>query len=244
MRIRNEPLSQTLPQCHSGTTRLLFFCLAFLAVVVGMGFGEEIDRLIAAVNGVAITEGDLDLARNLNAIVFYGNAVAADSRNEGMERLIDQELMRQELKNFSMTDEKEGEIEARMRSLRDAYSEKGGLPALLNRIGLQESELISYVRLESSIMKFVDFRFRPFISVSTEEVRAYYENRLTLQLQESGIDLPPLGQISGKIEAILKEEKINAALDQWIKEIRRNSRIEYFHDADSSNGSKMQYPRE
>jgi hypothetical protein len=29
----------------------------------------------------------------------------------------------------------------------------------------------------------------------------------------------------------VKEEKINAVLDQWMKDIRRNSRIEYFGDA-------------
>ena len=150
---------------HSGD----FFCL-LPCFKSGPVFGGEIDRLIAAVNGVAITEGDLDLARNLNAILFYGKNAAAGSRNEEIERLIDQELMRQELKNFSVTDEEEGKVEARMQSLRDAYAAKGGLSALLRRIGLQESELISYIRLESSIMKFVDFRFRPFISVSAEEI--------------------------------------------------------------------------
>ena len=107
----------------------------------------------------------------------------------------------------------------------------GGLAALLRPIGMQESELISYIRLESSIMRFVDFRFRPFISVSAEEIQAYYKDRLTHQLQKTGIELPRLGQISDKIATILREEKTNDVLDQWIKEIRRNSRIEYFNEA-------------
>jgi hypothetical protein len=122
-------------------------------------------------------------------------------------------------------------VEARLQSLRDAYAGKGGLPALLHRIGLQESELVSYVRLEFSIMAFVDFRFRPFVRVAAEEIRDYYKNTLAPQLKKSGIALPPLAQVSRKIEEILTEEKNNAVLDQWIKEIRRNSRIEYFNDA-------------
>jgi hypothetical protein len=128
-----------------------------------------------------------------------------------------------------MADE-EGKIEGRMQSLRNAYAAKGGLAALLQRLGLQESELISYMRLESAILRFVDFRFRPFISVLAEEVQAYYKNRLTSQLQKSGIEIPPLLQVSDKIETILREEKISDVLDQWIKEIRRNSRIEYFDE--------------
>jgi hypothetical protein len=189
----------------------------------------EVDRLVAAVNGVAITNGDLDLARSLNAIIFFGKTAEVTSRREELERQINQELMRQELKNFSMADE-EGKIEGRMQSLRNAYAAKGGLAALLQRLGLQESELISYMRLESAILRFVDFRFRPFISVSAEEVQAYYKNRLTSQLQKSGIEIPPLLQVSDKIETILREEKISDVLDQWIKEIRRNSRIEYFDE--------------
>ncbi len=187
--------------------------------------------MIAAVNGVAITEGDLNLARSLNAILSYGRNAAAASRSDEIEKLIDQELMRQELKNFSMTEVEESKIEARLQSLRDAFAAKGGLSALLQRTGLRESELISYVRLESSILKFVDFRFRPFVSVSEADIRAYYEKRLIPQLRESKIETPSLDQISAKIEMILREEKINAVLDQWMKEIRRSSRIEYFNDA-------------
>jgi len=117
-----------------------------------------------------------------------------------------------------------------MQSLREAYASKGGLSELLQRIGMQESELLSYIRLETSILRFVDFRFRPFIRISPEEIEAYYNERLTPQLQGAGVALPPLEQVSEKIRSILREEKINDVLDQWIKEIRRNSRIEYFHD--------------
>jgi hypothetical protein len=214
----------------SAAFRLTFFGLAIFVCKSGLLFAGEIDRLIAGVNGAAITQGDLDLARSLKEVLSYNKDASPPSRSEQIERLIDQELMRQELKNFSMTEE-ENKIEARMQSLRDAFASQGGLSAFLRRIGLQESELISYIRLESSILKFVDFRFRPFVSVSADEIRAYYENRLTPQLSESRVELPAIEQISGKIEAILKEEKINAVLDQWMKEIRRNSRIERFDDA-------------
>jgi hypothetical protein len=215
---------------HSGRALCLFiFFLTALLRHPSPASAGEVDRLVAAVNGMAITNGDLDLARSLNAIIFFGKTAEATSRKEELERQVNQELMRQELKNFSMADE-EGKIEARMQSLRNAYAAKGGLPALLQRLGLQESELISYMRLESAIMRFVDFRFRPFVSVSAEEVQHYFNDRLTPQLQKSGIALPSLVQVSDKIEAILREEKINDVLDQWIKEIRRNSRIEYFDE--------------
>ena len=215
----------------SAAIQLAFYCLAFFAVGCRLSCGIEIDHLIASVNGVAITEGDLEVARSLNAIVFYGKNTDGASRREEIERIIDQELMRQELKNFSLSGAEEGGVEARMQSLREAYAAIGGPAALLKKLGLQESELISYIRLESSIARFVDFRFRPFVVVSADDIRIYYEKRLIPQLRESKISAPALEQVSDKIETIVKEEKINAVLDQWMKDIRRNSRIEYFDDA-------------
>jgi peptidyl-prolyl cis-trans isomerase SurA len=190
--------------------------------------GETIDRLIAAVNGKVITEGDLNLARKLNAVVLPDINAKPRSRKEEIDRLIDLELMKQELKNFSLTQEDESKIAARMQSLRAAHAEKGGLPVILRNLGLQETELLSYVRLESSILRFVDFRFRPFVNVTEVEIKDYYGSRLIPQLRESKLAVPELAEVSAKIDEILKEEKISAALEQWIGTIKRNSHIEYF----------------
>jgi hypothetical protein len=201
----------------------------FLAMTTA-AFGEEIDRLIAAVNGKVITEGDLRLDRILHAVVYSGNKETLDSDDQAVSRLIDLELLRQELKNFDIAKEDETEVKARMQALRDAYAKTGGLSAFLKSNGLQETELVAYLRLESSTLQFVNFRFRPFASVSQEEIISYYEKRLAPQLEKSKIELPPLPQVSDQIEEILRQEKINESLDQWIANIRRNSRIEYFED--------------
>jgi hypothetical protein len=205
-------------------------------------FGSEIDRLLVAVNGDVITEGDLSLARSLNEVILYDQSAQPNSRDNEIDRLVNLELMRQELKSFSMTQEDESRVEARLQSLRDVYAGKGGFPLLLQKLGLQESELMAYLRLQSAIMKFVDFRFRPFIKVSDEEIKAYYEERLAAQLEKAKLPLPALTQVSGWINEILKEEKINAALEQWIKEIKRNSRIEYFNAVGDFTISQLESP--
>lgn len=197
--------------------------------------GEEMDRLIAAVNGNVITELDLELARNMRAVIFYGAKRLPLSRSEEIGRMIERELMRQELASFSLTREDANKVDARLRSLREMHGGQAGLEAFLHTLGLQESELRAYVELESSILKFVSFRFRPFAAVTPEEVARYYEGPLTEQLRTAKVTRPPLGEVSSKIEEILREEKINAALDQWIGNIRRNSRIEYFFSDAESN---------
>jgi hypothetical protein len=230
---------------HSVSLRSFLLCGGFavcLFVALPFGIAAEIDRLIVAVNGKVITQGDLDLYRSLRAVISYDRSSTPTSLENEIARLIDLELMRQELKNYSASQEDERKVEARLQSLREAYAEKGGLSLLLRRLGLQESELFSYLQLESSIMKFVDFRFRPFVRVSEEEIKSYYENRLTSQLQKAKVDLPALAQISTRIEEILREEKVNAVLEQWIREVRRNSRIESFDAAHEYWNSKGSHP--
>jgi hypothetical protein len=204
----------------------------FLALCAHTLCAEEIDRLVAAVSGRVVTESDLALARKLNAILELGQGNALPSREKEIDRLIDLELIRQELESFPVVAEDEGRIEARMQELKNSYAEIGGLPGLLSMLGLQESELLEYVRLQDSILRFVDFRFRPFANVSEQEIQDYYEGRYTAALKRAGISIPPLASVSAEIEELLKQEKVTASMNQWLQDIRRHSRIEHYLGGD------------
>lgn len=205
--------------------------------------GSEVDRLLVVVNGTVITEGDLYIARSLNPLVLNGENVDPVSRNAEIDSLIDLELIRQELENFSLASGDESVLDARVVRLRNRLEEKGGLDRLLERLGLRDSELNSYLKFQISILDFIDYRFSPFAGVSEAEIEAYYKDTYGPQLRESGLELPPLVQVSGKIEEILKAEKINEALDQWLLDARRNAQIEYFDEDVPANG-EFEHSRE
>jgi hypothetical protein len=213
--------------------------LGFLILLVtGSAQAEEIDRLLAAVNGKVITDGDLRLARNLNAVSALGKRGMTRTFNEELNRLVELELLRQELENFAAAPPEESRVVARMDELRNAYAEIGGLDTLLARIGLQEAELRAYVTLQTAVDRFVDYRFRPFIVISPEQKQIFYQQRLLPQLKRSpGAQIPTLEEVSGKIEEILTEEKVNEELNRWLVEIRRYSRVEFFREETPAGGS-------
>jgi hypothetical protein len=211
--------------------------LTMLSAGAGRARGAEIDRLLAAVNGQVITEGDLQVAVSLNPLIFPGERIKPASRREALDRLVDLELMRQELRNFSIVAENEASLNERIDMLRRSLAEAEAIPVLLERLGLREDELDSFLRLEVNIMDFVELRFHSFAGVSEAEIRKYYDDRLTPQLKERGLQLPPLSQVSSRIEEILKEEKINDVLGQWLKDVRHNSNIEYFSGESPEAGS-------
>ncbi len=163
---------------------------------------QEIDRLLAAVNGKVITEGDLTMARSLYALSQLGKAATSQRREEEIHSLIDRELIRQEMENFPIGQADENSIQTyvqtRMDALKSAYAEIGGLPGLLRDLGVQENELVSYLRLRALMERFMNLRFRPFVNAADPDEL---------------------------------EQKVNAAMDQWIEDIRNHSRIEIFSDA-------------
>jgi hypothetical protein len=209
---------------------------------------QEVDRLLAAVNGRVITEWDLRMARSLNAVLEIaletGKSRAKPSHEKEMNRLIDRELLRQELENFPVEQgdpvraqaSLQAAVQAVLEDLKQAYAEIGGLSALLRQLGLQEAELVSYVRLQILIVRFTSVRFDPFVTVADAEVDAYYKMKLVPELQRAGAEVPPLPEVAARIKEILREEKKNTALDDWIANIRSHSRIEFYANAPSSGG--------
>ncbi len=193
------------------------------------GHAQEIDRLLAAVNGKVITALDLQTARTLNAVLELGRNAQPQSEREELDKLIQQELIRQEMENYpipeALVDER---ANGKFNELRSEYAEIGGLPVLLRQLGLEESELRDKLRTIVLAEMFVTLRFGPFVTVSQAEVESYYRNRLLPDLKASGIAVPPLAEVAPKIEALLKEPKKTEAWLQWLENIRKNSRIEYF----------------
>ena len=191
---------------------------------------EEVDHLLVAVNGSVITEGDLYIARYLNELVFPGQAVDSTSKEEEIDRLINQELIRQEMINLRMGLEDESVIDDRIQKLEKRYESSGGIARYLDSLGISREELYSFLKLRILTSKFLEFRFQPFVRVSEREIASYYTDILQPQLRESDIAIPPLKEVSDKIKEILKEKKLNAELDQWIENTRSNAEIEYFRD--------------
>lgn len=218
-------------------TRKTFIIAVLVFWLTGTGLlsGEEIDRLLAAVNGRVITEGDLKMALSLNAVLTLGKGVAGPSRQEALDRLINLELTRQELENFPVEQGDQSKIQAsvqaRIGALKSAYAEIGGLPTILRQLGLQEDELFSYVRLQALADRFIDMRFGPFVSISAAEVEAYYRETLAPPLARSGSALPTLDEVAPKIKEILTKDKATAAYVEWVDNIRSHSRIEIFANA-------------
>lgn len=187
--------------------RALRFLLAALALCgaarAALAQDALVERILAVVEGRPVLLSEVRLVQALRGL----------DEKAALEELIDERLMLREagrLAQSAVTAEEEERAYAR---LRETSAAARAAPA---------AELRRLVRRQTAIVKYVDFRFRPQVSVSEDEVRAAYARRYP--------DPAPAPAFTEAAPA-LREELLARALDQrieaWVAELRRSAEVRY-----------------
>jgi len=199
-----------------------------------------IDRIAVIVGKRAIKTSDID--RELRVSSFLNRQPlneGPDARRKVAERLIDQELVRQDLLNgqYSQPTEKDaGDFLQQFRRDRFGGSETQ-LRVDLERYGLTEEQLQRYFLWQLTVLRYIDQRFRNGVVVTDEEVAAYYrQHRSELQTaypQNNGLEA-----LAPKIRESMTGERIDQAFEEWLAETRRGVQIEYREQAFSGGPTR------
>jgi hypothetical protein len=205
----------------------LAFALSSTALV---GAGEVLDRLAATVNGHAILQSDWEDAVRVEAFASGRSELqsSAEDRKAALDRLIDQELLREQMRSADFEHCTEAEIAERIAEIRKHYPEAGSAAewqAKLARTGLTEDKLKNWVRLELDEMKLVDARLRPAVDIDSKSIESYYSQQFLPQLHQAGEQELPLADVTPEIKELLTQQKMNKLLSAWLQNLRALSEI-------------------
>jgi peptidyl-prolyl cis-trans isomerase SurA len=198
--------------------------------------GNVIDRIVAVVNGHPLLQSDWNDAANFEALQRgqAPNTTAAPGRRATFDRMVEQELVRQQMQAI-YTPEPEV-IRQRERELRGLYPEAStdaGWEKLLASYGFDRAQLEDAISAQLQTVRFVDIRLRPTVKVDSAEIEAYYRDKLAPEVRKTGAEPDPLSSVSGRINDLLVEEKINKVFFDWIANLRTQSKIEVFLDEEN-----------
>ena len=115
--------------------------------------------------------------------------MTADDRKAALDRLIDQELLREQQPAADSPHASPEEVAQRVAEIRKQYPEAEtelGWQALLDRYRLSEETLKNQVAVELDLMRLVDARLRPSVTVDSKSIESYYKQELLPQLRQSG----------------------------------------------------------
>ena len=200
---------------------------------------DVIDRIVATVNGHIILQSDLDEALCYEALLS-GRSVAQftdEDRRAALDRLIDQELLGEQMKSASFQHASEAEAASQIAEAQKLYPEAAtteGWRAVLARFGLTEKALIAHVEQQIDLMRLVDARLRPAVQIDSKSIEAYYREKFVPQLKESGAGEVSLADVSGKIRELLTEQKVNELMVSWLQSLRSESKVSLPSASESS----------
>ena len=204
--------------------------VAVLAVMcAGIMAGEIIDRVVATVNGQPILQSDWEVAMRCEALLDQRPLqFTAESARATLDRLVDQELLRQQIRSFQLKPADEKQVHSRLQEIRKqipgAASDEGW-KAALGRYGLTQKEVEERVADQAEMLRFIDIRLRPTVHVDRRNITAYYNEKLLPELKEKGAPPVPLAEVSQQIEEILSQQLIDAQLAELLRDLRQQSDI-------------------
>ena len=193
--------------------------------------GETVDRIAVSVGNAVITESEIRQQLKIRAFV-EGTALQLDEENKraAADRLIEQSFIRREMQAARYTAPEAGLAQALLASLRQArfQGDEQAYRAELKRTNLTEADVESSFLWQLTVLRFVEFRFRPGIQIPPEEVREYYDQKFVPAWKARAAGpVPPFDEAERKCEEDLIQGRIDNQLDRWISLSRTQTNIRY-----------------
>src|SRR5262245_47158978 len=165
--------------------------------------GELRERVLAVVDGRPILLSEVRLRQRLQGT----------TEAEAREGLIDEMLMYQQASRLPQAALTADEEE---RAFRDARSKLPGAAAA------DDPNLRRLARRQAAILKYVEFRFRPQVRVTDEDVRRAYDAELA-----GRPGAPPFEAVAPRLRERLTDAGLDESLEAWVKELRSSADVRY-----------------
>ena len=207
--------------------------ILFLMLASTAPGAEVIDRMAVIVGRHVIKTSDI--LRDLRVTEFLNREpleLGAEAKKKSAERLIDQEIIRQEIVTggYRRPSDEDGSAFEKQLEKDRFHGSAAELRAALAKYGLTEPQLREQLLWQLTVLRFIDQRFRAGVLVTDDDVKNYYDQHQE-ELRRQNPQVNSLEALLPKIRSTLEGERINEIFNQWVEHERKISRIEYKQEA-------------
>ncbi len=178
---------------------------------------QLLDRVVARVNGYAITLSDVKAVLALGLVDVPPDA----GEQEIVERLVDRQLVLTEVARFAPPEPPGAAVAREIEAIRTRTG--GRLAAIMEATGLDEGRLRDIARDTLRIDAYLNQRFGPTVQLSEEEVLQYYRMHPD-EFTRAG-RLMPFGEAGDLARERASGERRAAAVTQWMRDLRARADI-------------------
>ncbi len=205
------------------------FCILISAEIIS---AEIIDRIVITAGNQVITQSQIDDEIRVTAFLNRDQVdLSPAARKQAAARLVEQALVKREMDLSHYPLPEPGDAGESLQSLKAMYSSEPEFQSALQASGITVDELTRRLWWQLTLLRFIDYRFRPGIQVPAVDVQAYYRQQVSEWEQKGTRPIPTFQESRDQIEEILTQQRIDRALEQWIKDTKSQVTITYLDPA-------------
>ena len=202
---------------------ILFLLSAFIGSTFIFSGSQMVDRIVAVVNEEVITLTDVRIAEAFGLYAEEIGEEVEDPRSLILQKLIDQKVVIQ-LSGEEVLIDAEKLDENLMRITQRLGTDE--VERRLTHFGLDWENLKDFLREKMAYQTIISERFSKVNPVSLKEIEEYYQRSYVPAQKEKGVEPKPMMEILDEIESGIKQEKIEAQIQDWIMNLRDKSDIQ------------------
>jgi peptidyl-prolyl cis-trans isomerase SurA len=225
-------------------TKLFFAVLSILFLCITRHVPAQspvvLDQVVAVVNNQAILSSDIDAEIRLSVLDPGRGGMGVLTRARALDQLVGRALIRQQIRqeDAQSAEPPQSEVDARLAEIRKELpacvrqncASDPGWETFLTAHGLTAAGVETYLRFRLEILRFIEQRFRQGVSISAQDIETYYHETLLPQYTK-GEAVPPLETVSGRIQEILLQQRVNVMFDDWLTNLRKQGDVEILDPA-------------
>lgn len=204
--------------------------------------GDELDRVVAIVNGQIVLDSDVNEEHRFEAIQPYPNMAGSPTRDQEIERLINRDLILQQAKLQTDTIITDADVAKQIESLRKTLpackqsdcATDAGWQRFLASHGFTVEEFRARWKQRMQVLAFIDERFGAGTAVSGAQVREFYQNTMLPQYAKAHAKPAPLSAVEGRIRDVLQQQQVSNLLRDWLQSLRAQGSITVLHPGEEA----------
>ena len=195
--------------------------------------GIVFDRVVAVVNEDVVLESDVEEEQRFAAFQPLSEPANAFSRARAVERLINRDLILQQLKIQPQEPVTDKELDEQLLQLRkelpackvEHCETDASWQKFVSEHGFTVEEMRERWRTRMQVLRFIEQRFRMGVRISPEEIKTYYDKTLLPLYAAQKVQPPKLDAISERVQEVLLQQQVSSLLSDWLKSLRAQGTV-------------------
>jgi hypothetical protein len=181
-----------------------------------------VDKIVAHIEDDIIT---LSEVRELSA---YQQLVDGHSESDDkvLNELIEQWVVNNEAVSTQFPPAAETEVAREVARIQSQFPSPQGYNQRLSDLGLGQDDVKKMVAREIFLARYLDYKFRPAVQISDDDIAKYYRESLVSALTAKGQSAPPLDQVTEQIRELLIQQGVNERAANWFDETKSRLKIQ------------------